>query len=65
MIKKRVSINTKAKTMNEEKLNTLVTTKSESIGIKVDNNKFETLKELGVTSIKKLSNNKFITILTR
>lgn len=60
---KRASLNKKAKTMNKEELNTLVTTKAESIGIKVDNNKYQTLKELGVESIKKLSNNKFMLYL--
>lgn len=60
---KRVSVNLKAKNMNEDELNLLVSTKSDSIGIKTENNRYQTLKELGVKSIKKLSNNKFILYL--
>ncbi|ASM36187.1 hypothetical protein [Campylobacter sputorum] len=60
---KQVSVNLKAKNMNEDELNLLVSTKSDSIGIKTENNRYQTLKDLGVKSIKKLSNNKFILYL--
>ncbi|ASM37867.1 hypothetical protein CSPARA_0261 [Campylobacter sputorum bv. paraureolyticus LMG 11764] len=59
----QVSVNLKAKNMNEDELNLLVSTKSDSIGIKTENNRYQTLKDLGVKSIKKLSNNKFILYL--